>query len=174
MSTFQERLANERRHLLEGPAPDEKPGGLGTVRFIAWCSSDAEQVVERAKTVLKAVNKASMGEWPTDHAWRKLLPEWFVARFGPDLSQEEAEAEAARIIKLPPADQKRAAEEGWSLRGWIYWFQAENRYWYWWDAKPLDDKVVVFAVEVHEWPFPSGALVWILRAAGAEDVQAEA
>jgi hypothetical protein len=173
MSTFQERIANERRHLLDGPAPDEKPGGLGTVRFLGWCSGSAEQIIERAKAVLTVVNQHSAGEWPTDQTWRELLPAWFVARCGPELSQEEAEAEMARRKKLPPEEQKRAAEEGWSLLNWIYWFQPENRYWYWWDAKPLDDKVLVVVVEAHEWPFPSGALAWLLRAAGAERVEAE-
>jgi hypothetical protein len=174
MSTFQERLANERRHLIEGPAPAEKPGGMGTVRFMVRCSGNAEQVIEKAKAVLMVVNENSAGEWPSDDRWRELLPSWFVARCGPDLSQEQAEAETARWRALSRDEQIRWEEERrWSLANWIYWFKPENRHWYWWDAKPLDDKVLVVAVEAHEWPFPSGALAWLLRAAGADRVEAE-
>lgn len=174
MSTFQERLANEHRHLIEGPLPDEKPGGMRTVRFIAWCRGNAQQVIESSKVVLMIVNENSAGEWPNDDKWRELLPSWFVARCGPELSQEQAEAEMARWRTLTREEQVREEEsELWSLSNWIYWFKPENRYWYWWDARPLDDKTLVVAVEAHEWPFPSGALVWLLRAAGADKVEAE-
>lgn len=174
MSTFQKRLSNELHHLLESSASDEKPGGLGTVRFIAWCSSKAEQVIEKVKAVLMVVNNHSAGEWPSDDRWRELLPSWFVSRCAPDLSQEQAEAEAARWRALSRDEQVRWEEEReWSLANWIYWLRPENRYWYWWDAKPLDDKALVVVVEAHAWPFPSGALVWLLRAAGADRVEAE-
>lgn len=174
MSTFQERLAKERHHLLESPAPDEKPGGLGTVRFVAWCVGNAEQVIEKAKAVLMVINTHSDGEWPSDDRWRGLLPSSFVSRFAPELSQEQAEAEVARWRTLSREEQVQWEEERqWSLANWTYWFRPENRYWYWWDAKPLDEKILVVAVEAYEWPFPSGALAWLLRAAGAERVKAE-
>jgi hypothetical protein len=174
MSSFHERLANERRHLLEGPAPDEKPGGLGTVRFLGWCSGNAEQVIERARAVLALVNQHSAGEPPSDVEWGELLPAWFVSRCGPELSQEQAEEETARWRALSRDEQIRWEEERrWSLADWIYWFKPENRCWYWWDAKPLDDKVLVVAVEAYEWPFPSGALAWLLQASGAERIDAE-
>jgi hypothetical protein len=121
MSSFDERLANERRHLLEGPAPDERPGGLGTVRFLAWCSGSAEQVIERAKAVLTVVNMHNAGEWPSEVRWRELLPSWFVLCCGPELSQEQAEAETARWRVLSRNEQIQWEEErAWSLANWTY------------------------------------------------------
>lgn len=173
MSLFEECIARERRHLLEGPAPDERPGGLGTVRLIVWCELGAEQVIERAREVLTLVNQHGAGEWPSDDDWRNSLPEWFVFRCAPDMSQAESDAELARWQSLSPEEQSEWAAEPWSLENWIYWFLPENRYWYWWDAKPLDGKVFVIAVEVHEHPFPSDALEWLLRASGAERITEE-
>jgi hypothetical protein len=174
MSIVQEHLTNERRHLIESPAVDEKPGGMGTVRFIAWCSGTPGQVIEKAKAVLIAVSDNSTGEWPSTDRWRELLPSWFVARCGPELSQEQAEAETARWRGLSRDEQIRWEEERrWSLANWVYWFRPDNRYWYWWDAKPISDNALAVAVETHQCPFPSGALLWLLRASGAELVEAE-
>jgi hypothetical protein len=48
-----------------------------------------------------------------------------------------------------------------------------QRLWFWWDAAVLTEHDFVVAVETHEWPFPSGALKWLLRASGADTVEAE-
>lgn len=173
MPTFQERLQEEWRHLIEGPAPDEKPGGLGTVRFIAWCPANAAQVLEKAKAVLKVVNRHSTGEWPNDDKWKELLPNWFVKSCSPELSQAEAEAELARWRQLPREEQIREEEDLWSLSNWVYWFKPGNRQWYWWDAAVLDADNVVIAIEVEGWPFPWGSLGWLFRVAGAANVKGE-
>lgn len=173
MTTFQERLANERRRLMEGPSAEEAPAGVGTVRFIAFCPGNAQEVLERTKSVLKLMNDAGTRQWPTDDCWRHWLPEWFVARCRPELTVEEAEAEMARRNRLPAEEQKRAAEERWSLLNWVYWFEPNNRQWYWWDGVVLDPNHLAVAIEVDAWPFPWGSLSWLLRASGAEKVEAE-
>ena len=171
---FEDRLANERLRLIAGPAPEEKPRGLGTVRFIAKCKGNAPEVLEKAKEVLKLINEASYSDWPSLDRWHRILPAWFVNRCAPERSQEEAENWLTWWKSLTPAEQKKVlAEEEWSLSNWIYWFQPDNRQWYWWDGVPLDRNYVVIAVEVDAWPFAWGALRWLLRAAGADDVQPE-
>ena len=51
----------------------------------------------------------------------------------------------------------------------------ENRQWFWWDAKVLEQyDHIALAIEVEAWPFPWGALRWLFRAAGASAVEAEA
>ncbi len=172
MSTFNDRLANEYRHLVVGPTSDEMPGGLGTVRFNVSCDANAEQVIGNAKEVLIAINRASTENWPTDAEWREILPDWFVDRCSPELSQKEAELELERRRKLSPELRTQAAEE-WSLLNWLYWFEPKNRHWYWWDATPLDDDRLILATEVDEWPFPWGSLSWLFRASGAKRVEAE-
>lgn len=144
------------------------------MRFIAKCPGDAPQVLERSKQVLKAVNENSLPVWPPDDRWPALLPEWFVDRCGPEMSQEEAEAWLAWWKALPDAEQKRVeADKAWSLFNWIYWLDPENRQWYWWDGLALDENNLVVAVEVDGWPFGWGDLSWLLRAAGATQVDPE-
>lgn len=170
----QPSLEAERRRLDTPPAESDRPGGLGTVRFLARCPGDAPAVLARALEVMRIVNRHSMGDWPTDDAWRALLPGWFVDRCAPEMTREESEAWMAQWRQLPPDEQSAMRRRtGWSLDGWIYWFVPTNRHWYWWDAKVIDPNYVAVAVEVDEWPFPWGALSWLFRAAGAEDVIAE-
>lgn len=168
-----DRLANERRRLVSGPAADERPGGLGTVRFVACSQGNSADVILNAKTVLNVVNQVSRGAWPSGDGWRSVLPQWFVARCAPEMTVEEAEKEMARRKRLPRHEQDRAARENWSLLNWLYWFTPDNRYWYWWDAKPLDDHVLAVAVEAYDWPLPWGALAWLLLASGAYRVESE-
>jgi hypothetical protein len=175
MSTFVERLEREQRHLLEGPAETEKPAGLGTVRFIAQCDGNSWQVLSNARSVLREVDQAVIAGWPTDSTWRQVLPEWFVACCEPERTHEEAEKWLDWWRTLPPDEQSRVEnEKAWSLLDWLYWFQPENRVWFWWDATEQDAHKIILAVEVDTWPFPWGAIGWLLRASGATRVDVEA
>jgi hypothetical protein len=172
--SFQELLQREWRHLTYGVDPGEHPGGLGTNRFIARSKYNSQQTLDRAKAVLKIVNENSAGEWPSDARWRELLPDWFVSRCAPEMTKEEAQAETIKWRKLTREEQVRwDSEHQWSLGEWLYWLQPGKRQWYWWDGVALDDNTAVIAVEVQDWPFPWGALGWLLRAAGADEVEAE-
>lgn len=170
------RLDDELRRLDSGPSLGERPAGLGTVQFIGHCRENALEVIERVKTVLRIVNRKSAlaGQWPSEDEWRFHLPEWFVSRCGPELSQEEAEKELMTWRELRPADQSQNSRGGhWSLPNWIFWFRDENRSWYWWDAESSDNNVIRLAVEVDEWPFPWDAIAWLFLAAGATDLDAK-
>lgn len=174
MPSFVERLERELRHLLEGPAANEKPAGMGTVRFIAQCDGDSWQVLSKAKTVLTELDQVAIKDWPPDSAWREVLPDWFVARCAPERTRDEAEEWLKWWRTLPADEQARVEnEKAWSLSDWLYWFQPENRKWFWWDAAELDANKIVVAVEVDDWPFPWAALAWLLRASGATRVDAE-
>lgn len=167
-------LEAERCRLDTPPAESDRPGGLGTVRFLARCPGDAPAVLARAAEVMRVVNHHSTGDWPTNDAWRSLLPGWFVHRCAPERTREEAETWLAQWRQLPPDEQSRMdRESAWSLLNWIKWFVPADRSWYWWDAKVIDPNYVAVAVEVDQWPFPWGALAWLFRAAGATDVDAE-
>jgi hypothetical protein len=174
MSTAQLLAQREYRRLERGATEDEVPGGLGTVRFIAFCPGDSPDVLERAKCVLTTVNKRSRGGWPSDDGWKTLLPGWFIEQCAPEQSHEEAERWLKWWKRLPPDEQQHVeAHRKWSFGNWIYWFRPENRVWFWWDgAAPCSDRLVI-AVEVSAWPFPWGSLSWLLRASGAQRVEPE-
>lgn len=161
----------ERRHLTDGPRPGEVPGGVGTVGVLARGGADGGEVLDRSRAVLLAVLERSGPEWPTVEEWRSLLPPWFVAACGPEMSREDAERWLAWWRTLGPADRARAeSERRWTLADWLYWLMPSERQWFWWDAEVGRDGTLRVTVEVPGWPTALGALDWLLRAAGAAEV----
>lgn len=152
-----------------GPEPGQSIGGLGTVRIIARCAGDSEQVLAKAKEVLsilisnEPVSVTDLGKWAD------ALPEWLVSQFVPEPTKEEMDI----YLALPYEERMKPEHNRPSLKAWLYWFQPENRYWQWWDAAVLDKDTLVVAIEVREWPFPWEALKWLLEACGAVSVEAE-
>jgi hypothetical protein len=175
MVDISSRLRDELRRMANGPHPGEKLGGIGSVRFVARCPFGASEVLAKAKSVLKAVDQTSLTGWPTNEEWPSKLPDWFVFRCAPEETQQQAEQRVARWRTLAPEEQARVdVETEWSLSNWIYWLKPENRQWFWWDAKAVDDiDHIILAVEVNCWPFPWGALRWLFKASGASALEAE-
>lgn len=176
MTGIRKRLESELRRLADGPLPSEQIGGIGTVRFIARCTGDASDILERVKQILIIIDTESIAGWPAEDEWKNILPNWFVSVCAPSRTREQAEQWVTWWKTLPPDEQARVKKEKkWALDDWLYWMQPDNRQWFWWDAKALEDVTsIVVAVEVDGWPFPWGALRWLFIAAGAIDLNAEA
>ena len=161
----------ERRHLTDGPRPNERPGGAGTVLVYVRAGEDIRMILERCRSVMLTILDNSGQRWPSVERWRQILPEWFVAACAPEPSREEAERDLARWRALSPAEQRREArEEQWTLADWLFWLEPSERQWYWWDATAKSHDALLVTVEVPGWPAPLGALEWLLRAAGASEV----
>lgn len=158
------------RLLLGAPEDESEVGGMGTVRFVVSCPGNAEEVLRNSTQVLQEVLRNSGGPWLSLKEWRDRLPSWFVESCKREVPQEEA----ARRLGLSLEQRKQlAAEEGWSLNSWLYWFKPGERCWYWWDAIVRDQNTILIAVVVEGWPFPWGSLEWLFRASGALSVQPE-
>jgi hypothetical protein len=173
-SEFVQRLDAELQRLTGDSTNGTQPLGLGTVRFRAQCPGNTELVLERSKSILIQVNRLSRSDWPTYEQWTQSLPSWFLVRCQP----EKNSAEAAKWLKtwreLPQEEQDYVRREcPWSVSGWVYWFQPDNRTWYWWDAIKNDQHNMTISVAVYDWPFAWGALSWLLRAAGARSVDSD-
>lgn len=54
MANILSRLEDELRRLENGPMPNEKPGGMGTVCFTVRCPFDGAELLTRAKSVLQS------------------------------------------------------------------------------------------------------------------------
>ena len=79
-----------------------------------------------------------------------LLPGWFLAAFA----------------RRPLAGQ--CPQDGdWTLEGWLYWADPDERPWRWWDARVVDADHGTIEIQVADWPTPVAALPWLLLAAGA-------
>lgn len=168
-----ELLKKEEFRLQHGAGDNEPIGGLGTNRYIAFCNEDATLVLNRCKEVLLLINQTMQKRILTDHEWMDLLPDYFVYRCRPERdSNDIAEQEIGIKNKIESclSGEEYLVWENmipWSFSGWIYWFQEMERYWYWWDAATYKESHIVVAVEIHEWPYPSGSLSWLFRGCGA-------
>jgi hypothetical protein len=145
---------------------------MGTVRFIAWCASDADEVLAVAKQALEAALQLTESGMFQESAWRRALPDRFVKNSAPHPSQDEIARESA----LPLEDRIRLqAERRWSVEMFMNSFLPDLnlRSWSWWDAAVLDPSHIVVAVEVEDWPFPWESLRWLFRGAGAVELEPE-
>jgi len=161
----------EVRHLASGPTPGEKPREfLEDVTVL--CKGNASLVLERCREVLSRVLSHDESLWPSDREWPRLLPSWFVAECGPELTKRQAKHEMKRSRRLSREEMIREeARARWSVLSWIYWFMPEERSWWWWDAAVLEPNVLRITIEVEGSPYTAGALEWLLRASGASEVK---
>lgn len=158
----------ELRRIDSGPAPGARPIGI-LLELDAISSRRSRGVLAGVREVMKAV-LSNIDPWPDLDGWRNVLPAWFVERSAPEQTKEEAERWLASWRKLPPEEQAKAEERGWSLSNWLYWLEPEQRQWYWWDGRVIDQDTVRIVIDARDIPTALGALVWLLKAAGAERV----
>lgn len=168
-------IENELGRLRTGPQTSEKPSGAGIVRFVVRCPFEVNEVLSRARSVLEAVDVATLAGWPENKKFVPIMPAWFIAVCCPPPSPEDAQDWLAWWKSLPLAEQAKAEmEKDWDLENWLYWMEPSQRQWFWWDARVLEHHDhIALAVEVQSWPFPWGALRWLFKAAGASAVEPE-
>lgn len=161
----------ELRRLEHGPPSGEEYTSVGIVRFVARCLGNAPEVLARVKEVLAAVLRVDARVWPTTEEWRSLLPAWFVQQSAPERTQAEQQQYVEWFRTLSPSEQAHeAAEEVWSVAAFVSWMEPGGREWWWWDGFVVDRDTVVVEVDVADRPFATGALDWLLRAAGAVSI----
>jgi hypothetical protein len=85
------QLQNELRRLEDGLLPNERPGGVGAVVFIAICPHDADVVLRNVKEVLKSVDSAALTGWRANQRAKPNLPSWFVVACANPMSAQQAE-----------------------------------------------------------------------------------
>jgi hypothetical protein len=141
------------------------------VRVVARGSASAREVLDRCRAVLLKVLEHSGPEWPAEREWTSILPLWFVAACGPEMSREDAARWLDWWRTLGPADRAREeSDHRWTVAEWLDWLMPSERQWFWWDAEAGQDGTLRITVEVPGWPAALGALDWLLRAAGAVEI----
>jgi hypothetical protein len=147
-------VENERRRLWHGPSVDEPESELFTMdRIEVTCAGDADGVLARVRETLDVVLAQSPDNWPSDEAWLKLLPSWFVAQ-----CHEESEP------KLKPSEDP---DFRWRASAFVYWFLPDERQWWWWNAEVQDADHLVVETAPFDSPYIWADLEWLLHAAGA-------
>jgi hypothetical protein len=165
----------ERARLANGAPPATDAEGM-LLCYLVTCSGDAAAVIERARTVLMALDELCLREpFPSDDEWRGILPSWLLSEFAPEMSPEEAAAHLAWLDSLSYDEKLEYARQNpqWDFSSWISRFEPDERFCYWWDARDLGDRQFMLRVEAFEYPFPFGPLDGLLRMCGAEKIDYE-
>lgn len=167
---FDDRIMAELHRLKHGNNPVAQPNGI-LVSYDVQCADDAESVAMKVKSVLIVVDEYSLRtSWPSRQEWASALPEWFVAACKPESSDEESRQHLEWWDNLDEAEKQRYGKQHrpWSLENWIFWFVPVQRSWFWWETKAKSGDGLLMSIVVDSHPFASGALEWLLRAAGAK------
>lgn len=172
MTDILARLTMELERVMGHPVKDSSAKGVGTVRFIINCPNDASSVLERAKSVMAAVDSAALHGWPSNNHAVPILPEWFTSACAPEMSKEAEDQWLKWWKGLSRKERVRVdADKNWGLSNWLYWLEPGNRQWFWRESSVQEESdQILLTVEVEGWPFPWGALSWLFRAAGAATV----
>lgn len=165
-------LKDELARLSSSCGPGMASSSANFVRFVADCPIGALLVLERVVSVLRVIVEQSILGWSEDASWSSLLPGPFVDSCAPKMSQDESSKWLVSWSSLPLEERvKVEAERKWSLDDWLYWMSPSIRHWSWngCEVDAAQHKITV-VVAVDSWPFPTGALKWLLRASGASRV----
>ncbi len=138
-----EQVARILNFILAEPAP---PIRL-SVRFTG---ADAGAVVDRVRAVMMQVAAAQSGSWPDDEQWRRSLPGWFKRSFE-GCTDEELFADPNR----------------WDFGSWLDAMKHPG--WEWWSSG-LSESTYVIECTAFALPFALDPLLYLVRAAGAEEV----
>ncbi|MEV7314527.1 hypothetical protein AB0N56_16470 [Streptomyces microflavus] len=99
-----------------------------------------------------------------EEEWRALLPQWFVDRFAPDLTESAARSWGRRWRWASLAKRRSMeAEAGWEIGEWLYWFSRQNDMWRLLSFRKESSNVAILQIESADSYFPSKALEWTVQ-----------
>lgn len=154
---------------------NERPQGV-LLRANATVAGDAPATHQRCRDLLLVVLDflPHPPTFPTLQEWHQVLPQWFLHACGPEPSRAEEEAWLQQWRAVPPHQQRQLEQQRpWTVADWLYWFDPASdveRSWRWWDGGVVDDDHFWIDVDVMEDPAALGTLEWLLRAAGATEI----
>ena len=160
-------ITNELELVLGSAEPPAIAPAIGLASFTVHCVGGASSVLDRARSTLAAVLRHSEATFDDLSFWRSVLPDSFVSRCAPEMTEAEKEA----YMRLPVEERMR--EAAWSVLGWVHWLQPAERQWYWWRAMCSDSSTIVIEVQPTDWPFAHGALDWLFLASGAQSIESD-
>ena len=149
---------------------------MPTISFqVKSASAPVGTVLAGIKEVVSLVIDHSTRPWPSDEAWRTLLPPWLLAGFVPDKPAEQAAREAEHFRKLLMENHDEFVafykeNNTWDLPNWIYWMHPDNRYWRWGRAETRGDSLSI-QLTASDFMIPSEAFEALLKIAGGTEIE---
>jgi hypothetical protein len=119
------------------------------VDYVADCSQPCSYtIISNAKNILQIINETSQSQWLDIEEWISMLPTAFTDSFS-----------------------SAEGEDDWSLEGWLYWFELENRSWFLWEIAAIGDAQLKISVWIYEHPFPAEALEVLFMKLGTKQLK---
>lgn len=153
----------ELKRLAFGVSENETTGFI--IEIVAGCEGNASEILQKVREVLKRVIDCELPFNASVEDWKAILPKWFVEACSPEINKQEAE----KLLKTPQGFETLA--NTWTVSGFIYWFRPEERSWYWWDGIIKDHRTLIVQILVDEFPYAWGALEFLLKASGANNIE---
>lgn len=158
----------ELQHLRVGANLEEVPSGIGLIEFTVSCPLNATSVISRVQETLEIVlGKISRTQKMSLQDWEQQLPQWLIQAFQSQPSEPIQPTWWQNILTLGKAE----AEQSWSLENWLYWFEPQNRNWFWWSASVISANQIKLILDVQDYPLTIDALRWLFLAAEATDFE---
>lgn len=145
------------------------------VSYLVKCNYGAEDVVEKARYILKTIDKICIerSSFPTIEEWQILLPTWFVEKCKPERNQQQLEEYLIwwNSLSYEQKNQYTELPRSWELSAWIYYLHPDERQWYWYTCNIINTNSFSISLEVRDFPFLSGAFYWLLQSSGANTIE---
>lgn len=110
---------------------------------------NAQNVLKKTKEIMKSISKyAYTDSWPTDEAWKTILPKWFV---------ESMTSKSLEEIMETPGQ--------WHYESWID--NVRMRCWLWYSSKVENDGITI-VLEPVSIPYLHDTLLYILYSQGVK------
>jgi hypothetical protein len=169
-----QKICSELKRLRDGKIVNNSTDGQSTIKLEISCKENSEKVLINAKSVMIEIDQRVVNskKWLSDDEWLNNIPGWFIDNCAKEQTDEETE-KWLKWWKSQTIEKQSELEKNqvWSFINWIYWLEPSRRTWYWWDFEIVNPNHFTLDVEVEEWPFPWGALRWLLIASGALNVE---
>ncbi len=147
---------------------------LYDVDYCLKCEGKAAKILEKMKEILLILDQTMIDEDEFELVdWKNILPEWFVSKCRPEMTEEEKEQYLKWWDNLTEEKKQLQAQKKriWSLNNWLHEMDSVRREWYWYKEKTISDKEMILTVLVYGHPFADGALKWLAEAAGCMSIE---
>lgn len=159
---------------------ESKPTDSLILRITGSCPGNAAEIADRVRSVLVTVLVNLESSCPSTDEWEKRIPGWlrdsFIDKSTHEKNVSRTKAWLSRTLEERIASSDRSEDSNkdqWFLPNWIYWFEAENRLWEFWQCYAPNPFEVRLEVLIDEIPVAHSALDWLISVAGARDIEAE-
>lgn len=125
------------------------------VKFTVICERQAQEVIDSCEAILTSFDRTFLEHESLDVVlYQQVFPSEFCKKFLllDDVLEDHSDPEK---------------DYAWTMNDWLFMMHPDERFWYWWETKVIDDFSFEVTVLVDGVPFGYGSLEWLLITNGA-------